>query len=229
MKQTSFRFILAIVAMAALVAAAISVSQKNIESFGICLCVAAVAFSARVFGAREVDDEIQRQLDEVAARSPFRLRWQERREPLRGAKKVEEEQADEKRRRLIEEANASSSIRTISDVEEKLRRGERSAIEWLAHIRAVTDASRRSFRERVISSDELWTVVSDPDADTGSRAAAAVALRPELDEEGIKRLRVASEACESRKLRVAFERVADGSIEDGEIVAALSMLSRKGS
>lgn len=222
MKQVSFRVVLSAFAMWAAIAA-ISVSHKNIELAGVFLCAAVAASLARRFGGREVDEEIQRQLDEVAARSPHRRRRREKLDQRAlTAKKVEEEQADEKLRRLIEEANASSSNRPISSVEVMLGRGARSAEAWVAHVREVTDASRRSFRERTISNEELWSVVSDADADAGARAAAAVALRPTLDEEGKKRLRVASETCESRKLRIALERAADASAEDEELVEALS-------
>jgi hypothetical protein len=69
--------------------------------------------------------------------------------------------------------------------------------------------------------ERLFRIVESPSASGLDRAAAAVALGKEADEETRGRLRGAAEACAAPKLRIALEAAA-GSSSDAELEAALA-------
>jgi hypothetical protein len=101
-----------------------------------------------------------------------------------------------------------------------LERGDRSASQWVAHLRGV--ASADTYRAQSVSPERLWAMVEDASLDPPHRAAAAVALHGVLDEVGRQRLRVAAEGCASPKVRASMEAAAEGKEE--EVVAALEGL-----
>ena len=70
-------------------------------------------------------------------------------------------------------------------------------------------------------------MIESPSLDPSHRAAAAVALRDQLDDEGKRRLRVAADACASPKVRVALEAAAED--DDQKLSLALEQLDRNGS
>jgi hypothetical protein len=112
----------------------------------------------------------------------------------------------------IEEASATfARKRAVVHPEALLSPSGRRASEWVRALRAVG-----GYRSSVIPKDTLWRIVEDPSADPPVRAGAAVALSGVLglDEGERRRLRVASQACAARKLRVAFELVANGEAAD---------------
>ncbi len=82
--------------------------------------------------------------------------------------------------------------------------------------------SRDGYREAAVTSEHLWPVVENAALGSPARAAAAVALRAHLDEEGKTRLRVAAEACASPNVRVALEAVLGE--DDNELTRALEAL-----
>lgn len=93
-----------------------------------------------------------------------------------------------------------------------LARNGRALPEWIGAVRALLDPVR-SPREAAVSPEDFWRLVEDVDAPADTRAAAAVALAPSLDERGRQRLRVAAEAVASPRLRVVLEASADGRDE----------------
>jgi hypothetical protein len=99
-----------------------------------------------------------------------------------------------------------------------LVRGEKTSAEWLAAIDAAAPAKGDAYRGAEGAHEALWRVLEDAAAPREARAAAAIALRSHLDDDGRNRMRVVVEACESPKLRVAIETALDvGTTEtDGE-------------
>lgn len=101
-----------------------------------------------------------------------------------------------------------------ADVAPLLSRGDRSAKEWLDHLRALRDAD---YRTRAIREEDLWRIVEDPAAPEDARAGAAALLRSSLDDDGRARIRVASETTASPRLRVALDATVeaedDASVE----------------
>ena len=102
-----------------------------------------------------------------------------------------------------------------------LRRGTRTAAAWKQDL-ARRGRRENDYRTESIREDELWRIVSDARAAAADRAAAAVALRPALDDAGRKRLHVIAEGTASPKLRVALAAATDE--EDHALDAALDSL-----
>jgi hypothetical protein len=90
-------------------------------------------------------------------------------------------------------------------------RGERSIRQWIAELRAR--ATHETYRDTSFDVDRLWSMVESPSLEPSHRAAAAVALRDKLDDEGKARLRVAADACASPEVRVALEAAAEDDEE----------------
>jgi hypothetical protein len=90
-------------------------------------------------------------------------------------------------------------------------RGGRDASAWLDHLRGMRDGR---YRERAYETEDLWAVVEDPAAPEDARAAAAALLRASLDAAGRDRIRVASAAAASPRLRVALETTADAATDE---------------
>ena len=92
-----------------------------------------------------------------------------------------------------------------------LARAARPIGDWITELRAMVDRTQ-TFREGVVLAvDQLWRVIEDPEANAEHRAAAAVALGKDLDDEARTRLRVAAESTVAPRLRVAFEAAADAN------------------
>jgi hypothetical protein len=106
-----------------------------------------------------------------------------------------------------------------------LQRRERPLGEWVAALRAIGTGANATLRTAPVPRDKLMRIVEDPKQAATARAAAAVALGSELDDDGRVRLRMAAEATAAPKLRVAIEKVASGG-DDAEIEAALSEVER---
>lgn len=102
-----------------------------------------------------------------------------------------------------------------------LRRGVRGVPEWVAALRAIGSGANADMRTAPLPRERLFRIVESPTAAVAERAAAAVALGGELDDEVRGRLRIAAEATASPKLRVVLEAAASGAAE-AEIEAALS-------
>jgi hypothetical protein len=101
-----------------------------------------------------------------------------------------------------------------------LQRGDRSVRDWVAALRAIGSGANVTLRTAPVPRDRLMRIVEDSSQPAPARAAAAVALGSELDEEGRARLRLVAEATVAPKLRISIERAASAR-DDAEIEAAL--------
>ena len=102
----------------------------------------------------------------------------------------------------------------------QLKRSGRSAKEWIEALENLR--KERGYREMRVSDEELWRVLEDPAASAEDRAAALVALRASLDDEGKARQRVALEACVEPRLRVVYDAAVKE--DEAELEAALENL-----
>jgi hypothetical protein len=109
------------------------------------------------------------------------------------------------------------------DAAAPIRRGERGVGEWVASLRAIGTGANADMRTAPVPRENLFRIVEDPAAVATDRAAAAIALGAELDDESRARLRRTAESTAALRLRVAFERAA-GDGETAEIEAALAEL-----
>lgn len=94
----------------------------------------------------------------------------------------------------------------------------------LDELRALL-ARARGHRDAALDPEELWSVVQDGAAPPKTRVAAAVALRPTLDENGQARLRVAAQASALPRLRVAIEAAAND--DDDAVLEAIESFDRE--
>ncbi len=94
--------------------------------------------------------------------------------------------------------------------------------QWVDELRGLLNAS--GYRDGAPPNpDQLWRVVEDPRSDEATRAAAAVALSPALNDQGKHRLRVAAQATAAPRLRVALESVA--TQDEGRLAEVLEELT----
>lgn len=103
----------------------------------------------------------------------------------------------------------------------RLRRGDRGVGEWITTLRSLGAGANADLRTAPVPRDRLFHIVEDPAAPAAERAAAAVALGGDLDDESRARLRAAAAATAAPRLRIAIEKVADGDAE-AELEAALA-------
>ncbi len=106
-----------------------------------------------------------------------------------------------------------------------LAAGGRSAIEWMRSVRAMNAVSG-GYRQAALSPEQMWRVVQDPTASPSTRAGAAMALSPSLDEAGRDALLRAAEACAHPRVRVALTSLAAGEPEDA-LLHALEPLAEE--
>lgn len=125
----------------------------------------------------------------------------------------------------IDEAKSAYRAGGTESAAALLGRGGRGIGEWITSLRALGAGANLDMRTAPVPRERLFRVVEDLARDPTSRAAAAVALGTELDDDGRARLRAAARATVAPKLRFALEKVADASaVEDGAIDAALAEL-----
>lgn len=106
------------------------------------------------------------------------------------------------REAMMVEGRATDIAKTQALV---LERGALSARSWLEHLRAVGAGATASLRSADVDLDALWSVLDDPRASTTRRIGAAIALAERGGEGTPERLRVATEASASPRLRTAVE------------------------
>jgi hypothetical protein len=109
-------------------------------------------------------------------------------------------------------------------VEALLRRGSGEIPAWIRRLRSLGAGANAGMRTAPVPRDRLFDIVEDASMDPAARAAAAVALGPELDVHGRARLRAAGAATVAPRLRIAIEAAALGANEDAAIEAALAEL-----
>lgn len=107
-------------------------------------------------------------------------------------------------------------------IREALARGERQTQDWLEALRGYSN-DRTTFRTLAPPPDAFWAVVEDSTAPATARLGAAVALHPELDDDGRLRLRLAAAACAEPRLRLALERAARG-LDDAALADTMDAL-----
>lgn len=131
-------------------------------------------------------------------------------------------------RRAIEAGCLTARLepRSVGPLETTLRRGDRTAIEWLAAARRAATSRADDYRGAAGPIEALWRVLEEARVPRDARAAAAFALRPRLDEDGRHRMRVVAENCLSPRLRVAIDAVlSQGAEEDAALLLALEEAS----
>lgn len=95
---------------------------------------------------------------------------------------------------------------------------------WVRALRGVLDRGAAGFREPETLPEQLWSTVEDGSAAPATRAAAAIALGPSLDDTERQRLRGVARVVVSPRLRIALEAAA-GDDDDG-VCEALAELER---
>src|SRR5262249_28225525 len=94
-----------------------------------------------------------------------------------------------------------------------LKRGDREVSAWVSMLRTIGAGANADMRTAPVPRERLFRIVEDPASPAIDRAAAAVALGADLDEDGRRRLADAAHATAAPKLRVAIEKAADRSDE----------------
>jgi hypothetical protein len=107
-----------------------------------------------------------------------------------------------------------SATRTPGAVAEQamLARGDASPKAWVERLRSLGAGANATLRVAPVRQDALWEMIDDHAADPETRAAAAVALAPSLDEGGRIRLAQTAQATAEPRLRV----VLDAALADDE-------------
>ena len=106
-----------------------------------------------------------------------------------------------------------------------LRRQGRGMTAWISGLRALGAGANADMRTAPIPRERLFRVVEDASIDPTTRAAAAVALGLELDDDGRASLHSAIAAMAAPKLRFAIEEAASPhAADDRAIEAALAEL-----
>jgi hypothetical protein len=110
-----------------------------------------------------------------------------------------------------------------------LDRGDEDLSDWRRRLRDLFDVEP-GYRGPRLNRSDAAAVIDDPGRSAERRLGAALALVEAglLDDGGRRRLRVAAEASANPKLRVAFERLAEGQVEDAAIEEALGVAPHSG-
>ncbi|MEO7108812.1 MAG: hypothetical protein ABI183_00125 [Polyangiaceae bacterium] len=95
----------------------------------------------------------------------------------------------------------------------EIARGARELRSWLTELRARR-AGAGDYRTAPSPDIDLDALFADGSLDAQTRAGAAIALRARDGEAAAPRLRVAAATTASPALRVAFEKIADGQLDD---------------
>jgi hypothetical protein len=104
-----------------------------------------------------------------------------------------------------------------------LRRGGRGIGEWVATLRTVGAGANVDMRTAPFPRERLFRIVEDPACASSDRAAAAIALGADLDDEGRARLGAIAQATAAPRLRIAIEKAAS-AVPLGELEDALAEL-----
>jgi hypothetical protein len=104
-----------------------------------------------------------------------------------------------------------------------LRRGGRGVRDWIVALRSLGAGANADMRTAPVGRERLFRIVEDPSLAPVDRAAAAVALGGDLDDEGRARLDAVAGAIAAPKLRFALEKAATAP-DAAELEAALAEL-----
>jgi hypothetical protein len=109
-----------------------------------------------------------------------------------------------------------------------LKRGERAMSDWIAALRSLGAGANADLRTAPVPRDRLFRIVEDPAATPADRAAAAVALGGDLDDDGRTRLKAVAAATAAPRLRIAIEKAAEPDLAAvEEALAALEAEEEK--
>ncbi len=100
-----------------------------------------------------------------------------------------------------------------------LDRGERNGAAWREALRGLSDKDR-GYRQAKLTLEQISAVLEDPAARVDRRIGAAMVLAQSKDPEFKSKIRVAVESSANRKVRVAFEAIARGDLENAAIEEA---------
>lgn len=121
----------------------------------------------------------------------------------------------------IEQARSAMARVTSTAVSARaLAREGRSIAEWRKAMKDVIDLAG-GYRSEAVSREDLRHVVADASASLEHRIGAALALAASGDIADRERVRVAADASASEPIRVALSRAADGTLDEGEVEAAI--------
>lgn len=120
-------------------------------------------------------------------------------------------------RRIVEAERAFRDHRAAPEaLAGVLRRGGRTAREWLDELRRIGEGAAGTFRTMNVARSQLLDVVESTSASARDRIAAIVALRVRLSEDEAPRIRVAAERCAEPDLRQQMIRVVEAEDEELE-------------
>ncbi len=105
-----------------------------------------------------------------------------------------------------------------------LRRGARTHQQWVDALQHPHTQS--THRQAPVAPKRLWRIVEDPKSESLDRAAAAIALTPELDAQGRARLARSAAATAAPRLRIALDAVAQNE-SDEALAEALTELEEE--
>lgn len=123
-------------------------------------------------------------------------------------------------------ANWVEGHRGLDIAEAVIGRHLRTGSEWLQALRSIasgTTTATTPYRAVDVDNGELSRLLDDTQTKLSIRASAAIVLAASGDRTAATQMRIASEAMASPQLRMALERVADGS-DDAAIAEALEIL-----
>jgi hypothetical protein len=103
----------------------------------------------------------------------------------------------------------------------QLDRAGRPIAAWRAALGALLE-QQASYRETPLTREQLLAVLESPAAPAERRLAAAVSLSAAGDAEIAAKIRIAADACARPGVRIALTHVAEGTIDDAAIEAAIA-------
>jgi hypothetical protein len=96
-----------------------------------------------------------------------------------------------------------------------LERKGRTLDAWRAHLASVVD--KAGYRTSAITERDLAVVVTDGSLSAEHRIAATLALAAADRGEARARVRIATDACADRELRIALEEASEGEVDDARV------------
>jgi hypothetical protein len=127
-----------------------------------------------------------------------------------------------RRQALLEQIDAAltrfrKSAESTAASTHLLERGGRTIAEWR---NALTRAGTGTYREPHVDPDVLVDIVENPRSPLDHRLGAALALADLPGEERKLRVRTAIGSSANPRVRIALEKAADGTLDDGAYEAA---------
>jgi hypothetical protein len=128
-------------------------------------------------------------------------------------------------RRIHDVLALSQSVGHVDNEALVLERGDLPLRDWIGRLKALGAGATATLRTQAVVPEQLWRVACDTTQPAITRAAAAVALAPTLDESGRVRLADLAKTTAAPKLRIALERAAE-DVDDASLEEALHAIAR---